>query len=69
MTSENFGETEDLALNDEDADKVVGGVKKKKQAPAKKAAASQIGPYKTSSGGAGDPTKESYMDGSPEMGG
>jgi hypothetical protein len=57
------GAAEDLALTDDDADKVVVGVKKKK------GATSQVGPYKTSPGGAGDPSKESYMDGSPEMGG
>jgi hypothetical protein len=55
VTSENIGEKEDLALNEEDADKVVGGVKKKKKATTHKAAPSQIGPYRTGSGGEVDP--------------
>lgn len=36
MTSENIGEQDDLELNAEDADQVVGGSKKKKKAAAHK---------------------------------
>lgn len=43
MTSENIGEREDLQLTDEDAESVVGGLKKKK---AKKVAAKKT-PVKT----------------------
>lgn len=36
MSSENIGEREDLELNEEDAENVVGGLKKKKKPVAKK---------------------------------
>jgi hypothetical protein len=38
MTSENIGDKDDLELNAEDADQVVGGTKKKKKAAAHKSA-------------------------------
>ncbi len=75
MTSENIGAQEDLALSDTDADKVVGGKmwrrkhKTKKKQAAHPVAASPCVPLKHSAGGAGDDSLESYMAGSPEMGG
>ena len=39
MTSENIGEKDDLELNAEDADEVVGGTKKKKKAATHKSPA------------------------------
>ena len=44
MTSENIGEKDDLELNAEDADQVVGGNKKKKKAAAHKSPATRPGP-------------------------